>query len=57
MFVLPSLSLFILRKILFIIIVEVAPFALLEAMSCKCPVLTTDSDGEGSPIIHNQTGK
>jgi glycosyltransferase involved in cell wall biosynthesis len=26
-------------------------------MSCKCPVLTTDSDGVKSSIIHNQTGK
>jgi glycosyltransferase involved in cell wall biosynthesis len=37
--------------------VEGAPYALLEAMSCKCPVLTTDSDGVRSSIIHNQTGK
>ncbi|CAI8947588.1 Glycosyltransferase [Priestia megaterium] len=37
--------------------VEGAPLSLLEAMSCKCPVLTTDSDGVRSSIIHNQTGK
>jgi glycosyltransferase involved in cell wall biosynthesis len=36
--------------------VEGAPYALLEAMSCKCPVLTTDSDGVKSSIIHNHTG-
>ena len=37
--------------------VEGAPYSLLEAMSCKCPVLTTDSDGVRSSIIHNKTGK
>ncbi|WP_176345118.1 glycosyltransferase [Priestia aryabhattai] len=37
--------------------VEGAPYSLLEAMSCKCPILTTDSDGVKSSIIHNQTGK
>lgn len=37
--------------------VEGAPYALLEAMSCRCPVLTTDSDGVRSSIIHDQTGK
>jgi glycosyltransferase involved in cell wall biosynthesis len=37
--------------------VEGAPYAILEAMSCKCPILTTDSDGVRSSIIHNQTGK
>ncbi|MEK4064909.1 glycosyltransferase family 4 protein [Peribacillus sp. FSL R5-0717] len=37
--------------------VEGAPYALLEAMSCRCPVLTTDSDGVRSSIIHNRTGK
>lgn len=37
--------------------VEGAPYSPLEAMSCKCPVLTTDSDGVRSSIIHNQTGK
>ncbi|WP_191560579.1 glycosyltransferase family 4 protein [Metabacillus idriensis] len=37
--------------------VEGAPYSLLEAMSCRCPVLTTDSDGVKSSIIHNKTGK
>lgn len=37
--------------------VEGAPYSVLEAMSCRCPVLTTDSDGVRSSIIHNQTGK
>ncbi|MBM7691249.1 glycosyltransferase involved in cell wall biosynthesis [Peribacillus deserti] len=37
--------------------VEGAPYSILEAMSCKCPILTTDSDGVRSSIIHNQTGK
>ncbi|WP_366988781.1 glycosyltransferase [Bacillus thuringiensis] len=37
--------------------VEGAPYAPLEAISCKCPVLTTDSDGVRSAIIHNKTGK
>lgn len=37
--------------------VEGAPYAILEAMSCRCPILTTDSDGVRSSIIHNQTGK
>ncbi|NWQ42667.1 glycosyltransferase [Bacillus sp. EB106-08-02-XG196] len=37
--------------------VEGSPYSLLEAMSCRCPVLTTDSDGVRSSIIHNQTGK
>ncbi|MFJ5760216.1 glycosyltransferase family 4 protein [Neobacillus sp. NPDC093182] len=37
--------------------VEGAPLSLLEAMSCKCPVLTTDSDGVRSSIVPNQTGK
>jgi glycosyltransferase involved in cell wall biosynthesis len=36
--------------------VEGAPYALLEAMSCRCPILTTDSDGVKSSIIHNHTG-
>lgn len=36
---------------------EGAPYSVLEALSCKCPVLTTDSDGVRSSIIHNQTGK
>ncbi|SFT29330.1 glycosyltransferase family 4 protein [Paenibacillus sp. BC26] len=37
--------------------VEGAPYAVLEAMSCRCPVLTTDSDGVSHSIIHNRTGK
>ncbi|ANX12103.1 glycosyl transferase family 1 [Fictibacillus arsenicus] len=37
--------------------VEGAPYSILEALSCKCPVLTTDSDGVKSSVIHNQTGK
>jgi glycosyltransferase involved in cell wall biosynthesis len=37
--------------------VEGAPYSILEAMSCKCPVLTTDSDGVKSAIIHDLTGK
>lgn len=37
--------------------VEGAPYAILEALSCKCPILTTDSDGVRSAIIHNYTGK
>ncbi|MBH9965395.1 glycosyltransferase family 4 protein [Rossellomorea oryzaecorticis] len=36
--------------------VEGAPYSLLEAMSCRCPILTTDSDGVRSSIIHNHTG-
>lgn len=37
--------------------VEGAPYAILEAMSCRCPVLTTNSDGVSSSIFHNKTGK
>jgi glycosyltransferase involved in cell wall biosynthesis len=37
--------------------VEGAPYSILEALSCKCPILTTDSDGVRSSVIHNQTGK
>lgn len=37
--------------------VEGAPYSILEAISCRCPVLTTDSDGVRSSIIHNKTGK
>lgn len=37
--------------------VEGAPYAILEAMSCRCPVLTTNSDGVSSSIYHNLTGK
>ncbi|MGM0843796.1 MAG: glycosyltransferase family 4 protein [Bacillota bacterium] len=32
-------------------------YALVEAMCCLCPVLTTDSDGIKSFIFHNSTGK
>lgn len=37
--------------------VEGAPLSVLEAMSCKCPVLATDSDGVSASIVHNVTGK
>ncbi|TMU87707.1 glycosyltransferase [Bacillus sp. BHET2] len=37
--------------------VEGAPYSILEAMSCRCPILTTDSDGVRSSILHNQSGK
>lgn len=37
--------------------VEGAPYAVLEAMSCRCPVLTTDSDGVSTSVHHNLTGK
>ncbi|MBU8772840.1 glycosyltransferase family 4 protein [Cytobacillus oceanisediminis] len=37
--------------------VEGAPYSVLEALSCRCPILTTDSDGVRSSIIHNKTGK
>lgn len=32
-------------------------YALIEAMSCRCPVLASDSDGPRSFIHHNRTGK
>ncbi|WP_042148393.1 glycosyltransferase family 4 protein [Paucisalibacillus sp. EB02] len=32
-------------------------YAIVEAMSCKCPVLSTKSDGVSNSIIHNLTGK
>ncbi|MFB9329634.1 glycosyltransferase family 4 protein [Paenibacillus aurantiacus] len=37
--------------------VEGAPYGILEAMSCRCPVLSTSSDGVSSSIYHNETGK
>ncbi|MEO3946946.1 glycosyltransferase family 4 protein [Gorillibacterium sp. CAU 1737] len=32
-------------------------FAVLEAMSCRCPVLTSDSDGVRHFVVHDVTGK
>ncbi|MBW7457161.1 glycosyltransferase family 4 protein [Paenibacillus sepulcri] len=32
-------------------------YAVAEAMSCRCPVLSTDSDGVRTFIEHNRTGK
>jgi glycosyltransferase involved in cell wall biosynthesis len=37
--------------------VEGAPYAPLEAMCGRCPVLTTDCDGIQTMVIHNETGK
>lgn len=37
--------------------VEGAPYAVLEAMSCRCPVLSTNSDGVSTSVYHNATGK
>lgn len=37
--------------------VEGAPMSILEAMSCRCPVLASGSDGIVSCIKHNKTGK
>ncbi len=37
--------------------VEGFGYAIVEAMSCMCPVITTDSDGIKSFIFHNITGK
>lgn len=37
--------------------VEGFGYAIVEAMSCFCPVLSTDSDGIKSSVIHNKTGK
>ncbi|MTH52054.1 glycosyltransferase [Bacillus mangrovi] len=37
--------------------VEGFGYAIVEAMSCRCPVLSTNSDGVQRSIIHNQTGK
>jgi glycosyltransferase involved in cell wall biosynthesis len=38
-------------------ILEGFGYAVAEAMSCRCPVLTTDSDGVRILIVHDQTGK
>lgn len=38
-------------------IVEGFGYALVEAISCKCPVISTDSDGVRSFVLHNQSGK
>lgn len=38
-------------------VVESFGYAAAEALSCRCPVLSTDSDGIRSSIIHNVTGK
>lgn len=37
--------------------VEGFGYAVLEAMSCNCPILSSDSDGVKSFITHNVTGK
>ncbi|TCP23792.1 glycosyltransferase involved in cell wall biosynthesis [Scopulibacillus darangshiensis] len=37
--------------------VEGFGYAVVEAMSCRCPVLASDSDGIKASIIHNETGK
>jgi glycosyltransferase involved in cell wall biosynthesis len=37
--------------------VEGFGYAIVEAMSCRCPVLTSDSDGVKTSVIHNNTGK
>lgn len=37
--------------------VEGGPVSVLEAMSCRCPVLATNSDGVALTIKHNVTGK
>ncbi|MDR9856672.1 glycosyltransferase family 4 protein [Paenibacillus sp. VCA1] len=37
--------------------VEGGPLSVLEAMSCRCPVLATNSDGVAIAIRHNETGK
>ncbi|MFH5182128.1 glycosyltransferase family 4 protein [Paenibacillus sp. TAB 01] len=38
-------------------ILEGFGYAVSEAMSCRCPVLSTDSDGVRSFIVHDKTGK
>lgn len=37
--------------------VEAFGYAVLEAIVCRCPVLSTDSDGVRNFIKHNETGK
>jgi glycosyltransferase involved in cell wall biosynthesis len=37
--------------------VEGFGYAVIEAMSCRCPVLSSDSDGVKAFITHDQTGK
>lgn len=37
--------------------VEGFGYAIVEGMSCRCPILTTDSDGIKSFVFHNYTGK
>lgn len=36
---------------------EGGPYCVLEAMSCRCPILTSRKDGILSTIYHNNTGK
>ncbi|MEK8131252.1 glycosyltransferase family 4 protein [Paenibacillus filicis] len=36
---------------------EGAPYSLLEAMSCRCPIVSSDTDGVFQSILHNRTGK
>lgn len=38
-------------------ILEGFGYAVAEAMLCRCPVLTTDSDGVRRLVINNHTGK
>ncbi|WP_246079177.1 glycosyltransferase [Paenibacillus piri] len=38
-------------------IMEEFGYAVTEAMSCRCPVISTDSDSMRSFITHNETGK
>lgn len=37
--------------------IESFGYAVLEALVCRCPVLSTDSDGVRNFIKHNETGK